>query len=68
MDHVQSIVVEAGPASWTVRPWISGITVTDGADASARAVATAVSDQMLLWLWGRGGEGTTGGSGSVETA
>lgn len=51
-DGSQSIVVAAGPASWTVRPGPSGVIVTDGADAGARSVASAVPYQMLLWLWG----------------
>lgn len=62
-DGSQSIVVQAGPASWTVRPGPAGVRVTDGADAGARAVTTAVPSQMLVWSWGRGGEVTVGGDG-----
>jgi uncharacterized protein (TIGR03083 family) len=61
-DGTESIVVEAGPVSWTVRPSPSGVTVTDGADTSARAIVTSVSsEKMLLWLWGRGDDVTVGG-------
>jgi hypothetical protein len=52
----QSIVVQAGPASWTVTLAPRTVTVTDGADASARALIAGDPENVLRWLWGRGGE------------
>jgi uncharacterized protein (TIGR03083 family) len=51
-----TIVVTAGPVSWTVRPTPKSVSVTDGADRSARAEVSAGPDGMLRWLWGRAGD------------
>jgi uncharacterized protein (TIGR03083 family) len=51
-----TIVVNAGPASWTVRPTPRSVTVTDGADDAARARVSAAPDAVLSWLWGRAGD------------
>lgn len=50
-----TVVVSAGPASWTVRPTPISVSVTDGGDEAARAVVSAAPDAMLGWLWGRAG-------------
>jgi uncharacterized protein (TIGR03083 family) len=52
-DGADTIVVTAGPASWTVRPAPKAVTVTDGDDPGARALVSAGPDAMLRWLWGR---------------
>jgi uncharacterized protein (TIGR03083 family) len=52
----ESIVVQAGPASWTVALTPRTVTVTDGAEASARALIAGDPEDVLRWLWGRGGE------------
>lgn len=51
-----TIVVTAGPASWTVRPTPKSVTVTDGPDSTARAEVSAAPDAMLRWIWGRAGD------------
>ena len=56
MNAKESIVVEAGPASWTVTLEPRTVTATDGAEASARALIAGDPEDVLRWLWGRGGE------------
>jgi uncharacterized protein (TIGR03083 family) len=51
-----TIVITAGPASWTVRPTPKSVSITDGADNAARAKLSADPDAMLRWLWGRAGD------------
>jgi uncharacterized protein (TIGR03083 family) len=51
-----TVVVSAGPASWTVRPTPTSVSVTDGGDEAARAVVSAAPDATLAWLWGRAGD------------
>jgi uncharacterized protein (TIGR03083 family) len=51
-----TIVVAAGPVSWTVRPAPASVSVADGGDGAARAEVSAGSDLMLRWLWGRAGD------------
>jgi uncharacterized protein (TIGR03083 family) len=51
-----TIVVTAGPASWTVRPTPASVSVTDGGDGAVRAEVSAGPDPMLRWLWGRAGD------------
>jgi uncharacterized protein (TIGR03083 family) len=55
-DATDTIVVTAAQASWTVRPTLSSVSVTDGGDEAARAVVSAAPDAMLRWLWGRSGD------------
>jgi uncharacterized protein (TIGR03083 family) len=63
-----TIVVCAGPASWTVRPTPRSVSVTDGADSSARAEVSADPDAMLRWLWGRAGDGAVTAAGDPAWA
>lgn len=51
-----TIVVTAGPASWTVRPTPTSVSVADGRDGGARAEVSAAPAAMLGWLWGRAGD------------
>jgi uncharacterized protein (TIGR03083 family) len=55
-DGADTIVVTAGPASWTVRPTPRSVSVADGRDGGARAQVSAGPDAMLGWLWGRAGD------------
>jgi uncharacterized protein (TIGR03083 family) len=63
-----TIVVTAGPASWTVRPAPRSVIVTDGADSSPRAEVSADPDAMLRWLWGRAGDGAVTAAGDPAWA
>ncbi len=51
-----TIVVTAGPVSWTVRPAPRSVSVADGRDDGARAQVSADPAAMLGWLWGRAGD------------
>jgi uncharacterized protein (TIGR03083 family) len=55
-DGTDTVVVTAGPASWTVRPAPQSVSVADGRDGAARAEVSAGPDAMLRWLWGRAGD------------
>ncbi len=65
-DGTSAVVVTAGPASWTVRPTPSSVSVADGGDAAARAVVSATPDGMLRWLWGRADDSVVTVSGDPE--
>jgi uncharacterized protein (TIGR03083 family) len=63
-----TIVVTAGPASWTVRPTPRSVSVADGAVSSARAEVSADPDAMLRWLWGRAGDAAVTATGDPAWA
>jgi uncharacterized protein (TIGR03083 family) len=60
-----TIVVAAGPVSWTVRPTPHSVSVADGSDDAARAQVSAGPDAMLRWLWGRAGDDAVAVTGDV---
>jgi uncharacterized protein (TIGR03083 family) len=55
-EGTDTIVVTAGPESWTVRPAPASVSVTEGENSAARAELSAGADPMLRWLWGRAGD------------
>jgi uncharacterized protein (TIGR03083 family) len=63
-----TIVVTAGPVSFTVRPAPTSVSVADGAAAAARAEVSASRDPMLRWLWGRAGDEAVTVAGDPEWA
>ncbi len=67
-DGTAGIVVTAGPASWTVRPTASSVSVADGAGQAACAVVSATPDEMLRWLWGRADDSVITVTGDPEWA
>ena len=67
-DGTVAIVVTAGPASWTVRPARSSVSVADGGDEGARAAVSATPDGMLRWLWGRADDSVITVTGDPEWA
>ncbi len=44
--------------SWTVRLTRQGAAVTDGAEPAAAASVRGEPSELLLWLWGRGSDGS----------
>ena len=67
-DGTDTVVVTAGPVSWTVRPTPGSVSVTDGGDKAAHAVVSATPDAMLRWLWGRADDGVLTVAGDPEWA
>jgi uncharacterized protein (TIGR03083 family) len=52
-EGADTVVVTAGPASWTIRLTPKSAEVADGPGDGARAVLAAPAGTMLRWLWGR---------------
>ena len=51
-----TVVVEAGPATWTVRPGPDRVEVQTGTGGAVHAVVAGDPVPLLRWLWGRGAE------------
>ena len=67
-DGTAAVVVTAGPASWTVRPAPTAVSVEDGGGEAPRAVVSATPDDMLRWLWGRADDSVITVTGDPEWA
>jgi uncharacterized protein (TIGR03083 family) len=52
-----TVLVETGGATWTVRPRPDHVEVTTGTGGQVHAVVSGDPEPLLRWLWGRGQEG-----------
>jgi uncharacterized protein (TIGR03083 family) len=56
-DGAETIVVAAGAASWTIRPFRSHeVTVQAGVHGQPQARVEGAPGSLLRWLWGRAGD------------
>jgi hypothetical protein len=55
-DGDDTLVVETGGTSWTVRPRPDHVEVQTGTSGDVHAVVKADPAPLLCWLWGRGDE------------
>jgi uncharacterized protein (TIGR03083 family) len=63
-----TVLVEMDGASWTVRPRPDHVDVRAGTGGDVHAVVAGGPVPLLLWLWGRGGEGCVSVSGDPAWA
>jgi hypothetical protein len=56
-EGTETIVVAAGAASWTIRPFRSHeVSVREGVHGQPRARVEGAPGSLLRWLWGRAGD------------
>jgi hypothetical protein len=67
-DGDDTVVVEAGAATWTVRPRPDRVDVRTGTGGAVHAVVGGDPVPLLRWLWGRGGEEQVSVSGDPAWA
>jgi hypothetical protein len=67
-DGDDTMVVEAGTATWTVRPRPDHVDVQTGTGGAVHAVVSGDPVPLLRWLWGRGGEEQVSVSGDPAWA
>jgi uncharacterized protein (TIGR03083 family) len=67
-DGDDTVLVEMDGASWTVRPRLDHVDVQAGTGGDVHAVVAGPPVPLLLWLWGRGGEGCVSVSGDPDWA